>query len=668
MQSRETRFVLRIESGERQGEQVPLADGTLQVGRRPECGLVLKDGSVSGKHAELRVNAGRVELADLGSTNGTRVSGQKIEQTLVGHGDAILFGNVRVTLHDVRLAGDAPPIDGLPEEPRAATASASAPAASAAGGGALGKVSADKLDRSRKSSKSFGILLVLLLLLGGGAFAYLKFLRPGGSAGARVEVPAVPGNRIADGSFEEGTAEWSVAEAATAGFFPERGFARSGATGLGVMLESADAWSLVRSPEFPLPPRRSLAVSAALRVDDDARGRVGVELSSSTAAAPAFVAWAPARPAGDFAEQELDFVVLGGYDRGRVVAAATGPGAAALDDVVALEREPLGNATRFAEYELAVLGDPGSTAMLVRSGRVLLGGFDLSAWNREGLTGWPTAVMAARAGEQGFQLTFPGAPEDARLRFFAVRAEQGPTGAGGSGGWAATTGDDGYAAHTDDFTRAGVTGLLLGSGTELVRIGFARPVEITARGADGSVAFSVALGGLQECGLQLAFGPERAEASALADRAADAERKKDLGAALAAWSELLDRFPFERQLVARASEARGRLVQAGLDQVDELRRDLEQARFFLLPELFAEGEQRALQLADQYRGSAVESEARGVAQECARARTELSAGDRSGAAERLRGVLGTLDPDRAPRLRAHVEQALQTVDPGAERD
>src|SRR5262245_13725735 len=80
MQTRVTRFVLRIESGERQGEQVPLSEGVLQVGRRPECGLVLKDGSVSGKHAEVRVAGEKVEVVDLGSTNGTRVSGEKIEQ------------------------------------------------------------------------------------------------------------------------------------------------------------------------------------------------------------------------------------------------------------------------------------------------------------------------------------------------------------------------------------------------------------------------------------------------------------------------------------------------------------------------------------------------------------------------------------------------------------
>src|SRR5262245_11041172 len=108
MQSRDTRFLLRIESGDRQGEQIPLPEGTLQVGRKTDCGLVLTDASVSGKHAEFRVLGATVQLVDLGSTNGTRVAGHKIEQANLGHGDTLLIGNVRMTLADSGFAG-APP-------------------------------------------------------------------------------------------------------------------------------------------------------------------------------------------------------------------------------------------------------------------------------------------------------------------------------------------------------------------------------------------------------------------------------------------------------------------------------------------------------------------------------------------------------------------------------
>jgi len=664
MQSRETRFVLRIESGERQGEEVALGEGTLQVGRKPECGLVLKDASVSGKHAELRVSGAKVELVDLGSTNGTKVGGNRIEQAQLSAGDEVVFGNIRARLRDA--AGAPAPVPGAPVGggPSAAAALLTPPATSDASG-ALGHVSADKVTRAARGSKRPMVLIGLVVLLGGGAFAYFQFLRPGGQAKPRAVIPSVPGNLLADGSFEEGTSEWVSAESAPAGFLRERGYARSGDVGLGARFDETAGWSLVRSPEFPLHARRALVCAGALRVDDGALGRIGVELTSATGALPPFVAWQPARPAGAFADFELAFDVPGGYDRARLVVAGTGRGAVAVDDVSALEKEPQGGAAKFTEYELSVLGQPGSSALFVRSGRPILTGFDLSSWASGAPEGWASAELSVQAGPRGFQLAFAGAPADASLRFTGLRPDDSAQSAPDSAAWVATTGAEGYAAYGGDFTRPGVTSLLLGSGTELLRIGFERPVEVQATQVPGGMAFRVELGGLSGCELQLAFGEERAQAATLADRAGDAERNHDLGGALAAWNELLDRFPFERKLVTQASEARARLVEAGLNQAVELRREMERARFFLLPELFQQGEARAEELARQYKGSEVEAEALKVVEQCRMALTELLAGAGSDDAKRLEGVLEALDPQSTPKLREHVQEALGSVDRGA---
>jgi hypothetical protein len=43
---------------------------------------------------------------------------------------------------------------------------------------------------------------------------------------------------------------------------------------------------------------------------------------------------------------------------------------------------------------------------------------------------------------------------------------------------------------------------------------------------------------------------------------------------------------------------------------------------------------------------------------------ELASGGRSGAADRLRGVLRSLDPTGAPRLAGHIQEALNAVDRG----
>ena len=103
MQASETRYSLRIETGERQGETLPLHEGLATLGRRSDNTFVLPSGSVSGRHAEIRVENGRVELSDLGSTNGTKVSGRKVESAEVAHGDMITLGSFKLRLLDRQM-------------------------------------------------------------------------------------------------------------------------------------------------------------------------------------------------------------------------------------------------------------------------------------------------------------------------------------------------------------------------------------------------------------------------------------------------------------------------------------------------------------------------------------------------------------------------------------
>jgi hypothetical protein len=50
------------------------------IGRSRECEVVVDDANVSRKHAELRLRGGAWILTDLGSTNGTRLDGRRIER------------------------------------------------------------------------------------------------------------------------------------------------------------------------------------------------------------------------------------------------------------------------------------------------------------------------------------------------------------------------------------------------------------------------------------------------------------------------------------------------------------------------------------------------------------------------------------------------------------
>jgi hypothetical protein len=63
------------------------------VGRSSDLDMVLVEEMVSRKHARLQLSQGRIEIEDLGSTNGTFVNGERITRMSVGEGDRILIGS-----------------------------------------------------------------------------------------------------------------------------------------------------------------------------------------------------------------------------------------------------------------------------------------------------------------------------------------------------------------------------------------------------------------------------------------------------------------------------------------------------------------------------------------------------------------------------------------------
>ena len=67
------------------------------IGRSSECDLQLEDANASRRHAEVRRIADGYSLVDLGSTNGTEVNGQRIQETALMNGDVISVGTTRIT-------------------------------------------------------------------------------------------------------------------------------------------------------------------------------------------------------------------------------------------------------------------------------------------------------------------------------------------------------------------------------------------------------------------------------------------------------------------------------------------------------------------------------------------------------------------------------------------
>jgi DNA-binding winged helix-turn-helix (wHTH) protein len=72
---------------------IPLAAGENHVGRDPGCVLTIPSGLVSREHARVVVDGERVTLRDLGSKNGTRVRGRRVEgEVPLTDGDEVRIG------------------------------------------------------------------------------------------------------------------------------------------------------------------------------------------------------------------------------------------------------------------------------------------------------------------------------------------------------------------------------------------------------------------------------------------------------------------------------------------------------------------------------------------------------------------------------------------------
>jgi pSer/pThr/pTyr-binding forkhead associated (FHA) protein len=89
----EPRYALRFISGKYQGGEYPLAEGQeIVIGRSSELDMVLVEEMVSRKHARIALSDGTISIEDLGSTNGTFVNGEKVQQGTLREGDRVLIG------------------------------------------------------------------------------------------------------------------------------------------------------------------------------------------------------------------------------------------------------------------------------------------------------------------------------------------------------------------------------------------------------------------------------------------------------------------------------------------------------------------------------------------------------------------------------------------------
>jgi hypothetical protein len=79
------------------GKRLVLSGNRVLIGRSRECDFMLDDPNVSRQHAELRREGDGWVVADLGSTNGVKVNGNRVREAGLRAGDEITLGLARLS-------------------------------------------------------------------------------------------------------------------------------------------------------------------------------------------------------------------------------------------------------------------------------------------------------------------------------------------------------------------------------------------------------------------------------------------------------------------------------------------------------------------------------------------------------------------------------------------
>ena len=91
------RASLRAVAGQYFGKVIPIR-ARMVIGSASDCDLVLKEPNLARKHAELENTLHGLYLRDLGSPNGTLVQGLQVRDTVLQHGDQVVFGENRFVI------------------------------------------------------------------------------------------------------------------------------------------------------------------------------------------------------------------------------------------------------------------------------------------------------------------------------------------------------------------------------------------------------------------------------------------------------------------------------------------------------------------------------------------------------------------------------------------
>ena len=105
--------LIEIVSGIDSGVTHELKSRETMIGRHPECQIVLRDSTISRRHARIRQDGDRYVVDDMDSQHGTRVNGEPVRTAApLRSGDEILLSQIRIVFRT--SAEDVEPDDDRP--------------------------------------------------------------------------------------------------------------------------------------------------------------------------------------------------------------------------------------------------------------------------------------------------------------------------------------------------------------------------------------------------------------------------------------------------------------------------------------------------------------------------------------------------------------------------
>ncbi|MEU7866652.1 DUF3662 and FHA domain-containing protein [Dactylosporangium sp. NPDC049140] len=79
------------------GQNYPLTEGAIIIGRGEQASLRLADVGASRQHARVEYDGNRAVFTDLGSANGSVVNGRRVDTVILHPGDEIVIGTTRLS-------------------------------------------------------------------------------------------------------------------------------------------------------------------------------------------------------------------------------------------------------------------------------------------------------------------------------------------------------------------------------------------------------------------------------------------------------------------------------------------------------------------------------------------------------------------------------------------